>query len=84
MSQLTSPFLYTGRFNESESKQTKTIAQYRIHVERGIGRIEDFKILPFIPPYLRCYAEKLMTLCAGLVNLQNSLIREVRGTVDTN
>ena len=49
-----------------------------------IKRIKDFKILNFIPPYLRCYAEKPLKVCAGLVNSQNSLIKEVRGTVDTD
>ena len=76
------PFLYNGKFNESEVKQTKTIARCRIHVERANARLKDFKILTFIPPYLRCYAEKVLKLCAGLVNLQNSLIKEIRDTVD--
>ena len=76
------PFLYNGQFNESEVKQTKTIARCRIHVERANARLKDFKILTFIPPYLRCYAEKVLKLCAGLVNLQNSLIKEIRDTVD--
>ena len=75
-------FLYNGKFNESEVKQTKTIARCRIHVERANARLEDFKILTFIPPYLRCYAEKVFKLCAGLVNLQNSLIKEIRDAVD--
>ena len=76
------PFLCNGKFNESEVKQTKTIARCRIHVERANARLKDFKILAFILPYLRCYAEKTLKLCAGLVNLQNSLIKEIRDTVD--
>lgn len=76
------PFLYNGKFNESEIKLTKTIARCRIHVERANARLKDFKILTFIPPYLRCYTEKVLKLCAGLVNLQNSLIKEIRDTVD--
>eukprot|EP00795_Rhopilema_esculentum_P017087 gene17087-8604_t len=75
-------FLYNGKFNSSEIKLTKTIARCRIHVERANARLKDFKILSFIPPYLRCYSETLLKLCAGLVNLQNSLIREIRDTVD--
>ena len=71
-----------GKFNESEIKLTTTIARCRIHVERANARINYFNILTFIPPYLRCYIEKFLKLCAGLVNLQNSLIREVRDTVD--
>ena len=64
------PFLYDGKFNEREIKLTKTIAWCRIHMERANAHIKDFKILPFIPPYLRCYTEKVLKLCAGLVNLQ--------------
>ena len=76
-------FLYNGKLDESEVKQTKTIARCRIHVERANARLKDFKILTFIPPYLRCYAEKSFEVTrAGLVNLQNSLINEIRDTVD--
>lgn len=75
-------FLYNRKFNESEIKLTKTIARCMIHVERANARLMDFKILNFIPPYLRCYSEKILQLCAGLVNLQPSLIKEIRDTVD--
>lgn len=76
------PFLYNVKFSEGEIKLTKTIAWCRIHVERANARVKDFKILTFIPPYLRCYTEKILKLCAGLVNLQHSFIREIRDTVD--
>ena len=76
------PFLYNGKFNESEIKLTKTIARCRIQVERANARLKDFKILTFISPYLRCYTEKVLKLCAGLVKLQNSLIKDIRDTVD--
>ena len=76
------PFLYNGKFNTSEIKMTKAIAKCRIHVERANARLKDFKILAFIPPYLKCYAEIVLKLCAGLVNLQNSLIKEIRDSVD--
>ena len=66
----------------SEVKQTKTIARCRIHVERANACLKDLKILTFIPPYLRCYAEKVLKSRAGLVNLQNSLIKEIKDTVD--
>ena len=67
------PFLNQGKFTESEAKETKTIAKCRIHVERANAR---FKILTFIPSYLRCYADILFQLCAALVNLQFPLIKE--------
>ena len=53
-------FLYKGKFNESEIKLTKTIARCRIHVERANAPLKDFKVLIFIPPYLRCYTKKVL------------------------
>lgn len=52
------PFLYNGKFNESEMKLTKTIARCRIHVERANARLKDFKILNFIPRYLHAIRTK--------------------------
>ena len=40
------------------------------------ARLKDFKILSFVPPYLRCYADEVFQLCAALVNLQFPLIKE--------
>ncbi|XP_031549228.1 uncharacterized protein LOC116286789 [Actinia tenebrosa] len=70
------PFLEHGKFTESEIKVTKSIARCRIHVERANARLKDFKILTFVPPYLRCHSDKLFQLCAALVNLQFPLIKE--------
>lgn len=70
------PFLEHGKFTESEAKVTKSIARCRIHVERANARLKDFKILSFVPPYLRCYMDKVFQLCAALVNLQFPLIKE--------
>ena len=70
------PFLNNGTFTESEIKSTKAIAKCRIHVERANARLKDFRILSFIPSYLRCYADILFQLCAALVNLQFPLIKE--------
>ena len=70
------PFLQHGKFTESEAKVTKSIAKCRIHVERANARLKDFKILTFVPPYLRCYMDKVFQLCAALVNLQFPLIKE--------
>ena len=70
------PFLNNGKFTENEIKVTKSIAKCRIHVERANARLKDFKILSFIPSYLRCYSQKIFQLCAALVNLQFPLIKE--------
>lgn len=69
------PFLMDKKFSVSEIKATKRIAKCRIHVERANARLKDFKILSFIPSSLRSHAEKLVKLCAALVNLQYPLIR---------
>ena len=76
------PFLNNGTFTESEARATKAIAKCRIHVERANARLKDYKILSFIPSYLRCHADILVQLCCALVNLQFPLIKEV--TADTN
>ena len=55
---------------------TKSIARCRIHVERANTRLKDFKILGFVPPYLRFYIDKVFQLCAAIVNLQFPLIKE--------
>ena len=70
------PFLNNGTFTESEAKATKAIAKCRIHVKRANARLKDFRILSFVPSYLRCYADILFQLCAALVNLQFPLIKE--------
>ncbi|XP_068691524.1 uncharacterized protein [Montipora foliosa] len=70
------PFFNNGVFTESEAKKTKSIARARIHVERANARLKDFKILTFIPYYLKCYADVIFQLCAALVNLQFPLIKE--------
>ena len=70
------PFLNHGKLTESEARATKSIARCRIHVERANARLKGFKILSFVPSYLRCYANKLFQLCATLVNLQSPLIKE--------
>ena len=71
------PFLNNGKFTESEARATKSIAKCRIHVERANARLKDFKILSFVPSYLRCHADILFQLVAALVNLQFPLIKEV-------
>ena len=70
------PFLNNGAFTESEAKATKSIARARIHVERANARLKDFRILSFIPSFLRCYADVIFQLCAALVNLQFPLIKD--------
>ena len=76
------PFLKNGKFCESEVKLTKSIAKCRIHVERANARLKEFRILDFIPPYLRGYADKVFKLCAALVNPQYTHIKEISDTIE--
>ena len=66
------PVLNRGSFTESEARATLAIARCQIHVERANARLKDFRILSFIPSYLRCYADVLFQLCAA----QFPLIKE--------
>eukprot|EP00795_Rhopilema_esculentum_P003578 gene3578-12016_t len=76
------PFLQHGKFTESKAAATKNIARCRIHVERVNARLKDFKILGFVPPYLRSRIDTIFQLCAALVNLQLPLIKECCETTD--
>ena len=70
------PFLNKGAFTGSVAKATKAIGRYCIYVERVNARLKDFRILAFIPSYLRCYSDILLQLCATPVNLQFPLVKE--------
>ena len=76
------PFLTHGKMTASEIKLTKDIARCRIHVERANARLKDFRILHNIPHSLRCHADVVVQLCCALVNLQNSLIKEIAVNLD--
>ena len=52
---------------------------FAVHVERDNVRLKYFKAFSFIPPYIRCYAEKLVTHFCALVHLQT---KEIRDTAD--
>lgn len=75
------PFLNKGKFSESEVRATREVARNRIHVERAIARIKDFRILNKIPSHLRGCATVLVQLCCALVNLQHPLIKETSSSL---
>ncbi|XP_019639903.1 PREDICTED: uncharacterized protein LOC109481748 [Branchiostoma belcheri] len=57
-------------------KKTKTVANLRIHVERAINRLKDFRILDgTFPISLLPAADDIIKVCAALVNLQSDLIK---------
>ena len=71
------PFLNGAQFTIAQAELTIRIARARIHVERAIQRVKEFKILHLIPVHYRSMASKLLQVCAALVNMQSPLIKEV-------
>ena len=57
----------------------KSIAKYRIHVERDNVRLNYVKALSSYRQNIRCYAEKIVKHVAALVHLQK---KEIRDTAD--
>ena len=66
-----------SQMTAEECKKTKEIANLRIHVERAINRIKEFKILKNILPInMLPLADDIVRTCASLCNLQPPLIKE--------
>ena len=73
------PFLRgKGQFNESELVETRRIASFRIHVERAIERIKNYRILEFVPVTMCSTGliDQMFFVCAMLTNFQPPLISE--------
>jgi hypothetical protein len=63
------------QFSRREVKHTQEIANLRIHVERQMERIKNFKILQGVMPITMSYqASKIWKLCVRLTNLQPPLV----------
>ena len=55
--------------------QSRRVASTRIHVERAIGRIKEFKILTHVQStYVLPYINEIFFVCAMLTNFQEQLI----------
>uniref|UniRef100_A0A3P9ICB1 DDE Tnp4 domain-containing protein n=1 Tax=Oryzias latipes TaxID=8090 RepID=A0A3P9ICB1_ORYLA len=71
------PAFTRGRkeLSEHEVTSTRRLANVRIHIERAIRRLKGFKILcPVISGRLQS-VDEIVSICAGLCNLQPLLIR---------
>ena len=70
------PFKKKDRqFSKREVKQTQQIANLRIHVERQMERIKNFRILQGIMPItMSNQVSKIWKLCVRLTNLQPPLV----------
>jgi len=72
------PFLTRSQFTKEEVILTTRIARARIHVERAIERLKNYKILAHISAHYRPWARKIFQLCAALVNMQTPIMDEIR------
>ena len=65
-----------AQMTAEECGKTKEIAIVRIHVERAINRLKEFKILKNILPInMLSHADSIIRTCAALCNLQPPLIK---------
>ena len=63
------------RLNASEIVKTKQIACLRIHVERAIERLKQFRILGGVMPLtMKPVANQILKVCGFLCNLQKPLV----------
>lgn len=67
-------FILGKQLSSVAAKSTRQIAQVRIHVERAIERLKDFKVFQGnIPLTLMPLADQMLIVCAALCNLQKPL-----------
>lgn len=70
-------FSFGNQLSEEDVNTTRKIASVRVHVERAIRRMKVFKILSHrIPISLAPQIDKILVICAALVNLQPDLIKD--------
>ena len=70
------PFLENSEFTVEEVEETKNIASVRIHIERIMRRLRIFKINEYFTHNLSPFCDKIMFMCAVLVNLQAAIIKD--------
>lgn len=74
------PSVETGvKMSEVQVLETKRIASLRIHIERVIRRLREFKILrphSCINLNLICYIDAIIVIGCGIINLQPPLIQK--------
>ncbi len=75
---LVMPPLASGerQFSSTENEQGFQCATVRIHVERAIRRMKQFKILHFLPIHMFQYVDKILVLIAFVCNCYNDLIKQ--------
>lgn len=71
------PFLTTPQFTREQVRRTETIARARVHVERAINKVKNFRILKYIPSEMFFIASEVFQVCVALTNFQYPLVREI-------
>ena len=62
--------------NASEIQKTRKIANLRIHVERAIQRLKEFRMLSQIIPWnMKSLVQPMVTVAAFICNLQKPLVK---------
>jgi hypothetical protein len=71
------PFVRSKRqFTRSEVYQGKRIARARIHVERVMGRLKEFRLLKNILPLTMIdLCDQIWIIAGAIVNMQPPLIK---------
>ncbi|XP_041849919.1 uncharacterized protein LOC121645496 [Melanotaenia boesemani] len=55
---------------EHEVTETRRFANFKIHFERALNRLKGFKILSNVIPHTVKHVDDIVSICAGLCNLQ--------------
>lgn len=64
-----------AQMSTDQVKETKKVANVRIHVERVIRRLKQFRILSQVMPItLLRYANDIILICAAITNLQGPIV----------
>ena len=74
---LAPPIMTKNNISSKATTLTRRIARARVHVERMIRKLKLFRILRSpIPLTIKPYIDPVVTVCAALVNLQPTIIKE--------
>lgn len=65
------------QLSEEDTTNTRRIANVRVHVERVIRRLKNFRLISqTVPINLAPKLDKILRICAALSNLRGDIIHE--------